>query len=196
MLSRAFRSRAIDERRPREKVLRYADAVSGANPMHVVKPFYLQARAAAAAPFPPLATRPRCERRPAGMARSVAHDVAAAHGRAVQPARATAAVRSGAAPAARPPASHARCHRDWAPLGHICSGTGLAPWPHRHWDSAQRCHICSGTGLAPATSAPGLGSPLSHLRRDCAPLGRTCEGSGLAPGHICTGLGSAHACNP
>ena len=29
-------------------------------------------------------------------------------------------------------------------------------------------HICSGTRLAPATSAPGLGSPLPHLRRDSA----------------------------
>ena len=31
-----------------------------------------------------------------------------------------------------------------------------------------RCHICTGTGLTPATSAPGLGSPLPHLRRDWA----------------------------
>ena len=29
-------------------------------------------------------------------------------------------------------------------------------------------HICAGTGLIPPTSAPGLGSPLPHLRRDRA----------------------------
>ena len=28
-----------------------------------------------------------------------------------------------------------------------------------------RSHICGGTGLTPSTSAPGLGSPLPHLRR-------------------------------
>ena len=31
---------------------------------------------------------------------------------------------------------------------------------------APPAHICSGTGLTPATSAPGLGSFLPHLRRD------------------------------
>ena len=36
--------------------------------------------------------------------------------------------------------------RDWAHLGHFCTGTGLTP-----------AHICAGTGLTPATSAPGLG---------------------------------------
>jgi hypothetical protein len=30
------------------------------------------------------------------------------------------------------------------------------------------CHICTGTGLVRATSAPGVGSPLSRLRRDWA----------------------------
>jgi hypothetical protein len=33
---------------------------------------------------------------------------------------------------------------------------------------AHGCHICAGTGLTPATSAPGPGSPLPHLRRDWA----------------------------
>ena len=37
----------------------------------------------------------------------------------------------------------------------------------RGW--ARPSHICTGTGLAPPTSAPGLGSPLSHLHRDWAP---------------------------
>jgi hypothetical protein len=36
--------------------------------------------------------------------------------------------------------------RDWAHLGHFCTGTWLTP-----------AHICAGTGLTPATSAPGLG---------------------------------------
>ena len=40
--------------------------------------------------------------------------------------------------------------------------------PHLHWDWARPGHICTGTGLAPATSAPGPGSPLPHLRRDPA----------------------------
>ena len=31
-----------------------------------------------------------------------------------------------------------------------------------------RCHIRARTGLTPATSAPGLGPPLPHLRRDWA----------------------------
>jgi hypothetical protein len=39
-----------------------------------------------------------------------------------------------------------------------------ASLPHLHWDWARPCHICTGAGLAPATSAPGLGSPLPHLR--------------------------------
>jgi hypothetical protein len=38
--------------------------------------------------------------------------------------------------------------------------------PHLHRDWAHPCHICTGTGLAPVTSAPGLGSPVPHLRRD------------------------------
>jgi hypothetical protein len=41
------------------------------------------------------------------------------------------------------------------------------------------CHICTGTGLTPATSAPGLGAPLPHLRRDWA---HAC--------HVCTGTAS------
>ena len=46
-------------------------------------------------------------------------------------------------------------------------GKELAPTDRmiRHHDP---CHICTGTGLTPATSAPGLGSPLPHLRRDCS----------------------------
>jgi hypothetical protein len=72
------------------------------------------------------------------------------------------------------------------------SATGLgSPRTHLHWDfagpclphlrrdCAHACHICAGTGLTPATSAlglasppatsaPGLGSRLPHLRRDWA----------------------------
>ena len=43
--------------------------------------------------------------------------------------------------------------------------------------------ICAGTGLTPATSAPGLGSPLPHLRRDWA-----------HPAHICSSAGAGRAC--
>ena len=41
-----------------------------------------------------------------------------------------------------------------------------------------RSHICAGTGLNQATSAPGLGSPLPHLRRDWGSAG-----SGGVPEH-------------
>ena len=37
--------------------------------------------------------------------------------------------------------------------------------PHLHRDRARPACICTGTGLAAATSAPGPGSPLPHLRR-------------------------------
>jgi hypothetical protein len=51
-------------------------------------------------------------------------------------------------------------------------------------------HICTGTGLIPATSAPGLGSPLPHLRRDWAhPLPHLCTGTGLTPAHLCRDWG-------
>ncbi len=53
--------------------------------------------------------------------------------------------------------------------GPLCEGAAR-PCPHLHRDWARRCHMCAGTGLTPATSAPGLGSPLPHLRR---PGGRT-----------------------
>ena len=56
-------------------------------------------------------------------------------------------------------------------------------------------HIGTGTGLTLATSAPGLGSPLSHLRRDWArPPAHVCTGTGLAPAHICAGTGRYHGC--
>jgi hypothetical protein len=51
-----------------------------------------------------------------------------------------------------------------------------------HGDWARPCHICAETWLTPATSAPGLGSPLPHLRRDWA-----------HPCHICAGIGLAHS---
>jgi hypothetical protein len=55
---------------------------------------------------------------------------------------------------------------------HICTGTGLgSPLPHLRRDWARRCHICAGTGLAAVTSAPGLGSPLSHSRAVVASVG-------------------------
>jgi hypothetical protein len=53
---------------------------------------------------------------------------------------------------------------------------------------AQPSHICTGTGLTPATSAPGLGSALPHLRRDWAHPATSAPGLG-SPNHICTGTG-------
>jgi hypothetical protein len=42
-------------------------------------------------------------------------------------------------------------------------------WARRTASAAERgLHTCATTGLTPATSAPGLGSPLPHLRRDWA----------------------------
>jgi hypothetical protein len=52
------------------------------------------------------------------------------------------------------------------------------------------CHICAGTGLAAATSAPGPGSPLPHLRRDRARRCHICAGTGLAAATSAPGLGS------
>ena len=40
--------------------------------------------------------------------------------------------------------------------------------PGRPPREVTRCHICARTGLAAAASAPGMGSPLSHLRQDRA----------------------------
>ena len=47
-------------------------------------------------------------------------------------------------------------HPQWSVNGRLGS---LLPHLRRDW--AHPCHICAGTGLTPATSAPGLGSPLS-----------------------------------
>jgi hypothetical protein len=52
------------------------------------------------------------------------------------------------------------------------------------------CHICAGTGLNSATSAPGLGSTLPHLRRDWAQLCHICTGTGLNSATSAPGLGS------
>jgi hypothetical protein len=100
------------------------------------------------------------------------------------------------APGLGSPLPHLR--RDCAHRFHICAATGLTPAA-----SAPRlgspCHICTGTGLTPAasatglgsplsTSAPGLGSPLPHLRRDWARRSHICTATGLTA-HICTGTG-------
>jgi hypothetical protein len=47
------------------------------------------------------------------------------------------------------------------------------------WRGVCEHHICAGTGLTAATSAPGLRSPLPHLRRDCAHRCHICAGTGL-----------------
>jgi hypothetical protein len=59
--------------------------------------------------------------------------------------------------------------------------------------SLHPCHICAGTGLTPATSAPGLGSSLPHLRRDWAHSCHICTGTGLTPAASAPGLGSPPA---
>ena len=51
-------------------------------------------------------------------------------------------------------------------------------------------HICAGTGLTPPTSAPGLGSPLPHLRQDWAHPSHICAGTGLTAPTSAPGLGS------
>ncbi len=61
-------------------------------------------------------------------------------------------------------------HRDrGSPLPHPHRDQG-SPLPHPHWDGAHCCHICTGDWAhccraRPATSSPGLGSPVPHLRR-------------------------------
>ena len=48
-------------------------------------------------------------------------------------------------------------------------------------------HICAGAGLTAATSAPGLGPSLPHLRRDWGSLLRHLHRTRAHPAHICTG---------
>ena len=60
--------------------------------------------------------------------------------------------------------------RAWARTDGFWGAEGSAPvlgspHPHLSRDWAQPGHICAGTRLTPATSAPGLGSRLPHLRR-------------------------------
>jgi hypothetical protein len=52
-------------------------------------------------------------------------------------------------------------------------------------DRARRRHIRAGTGLAAATSVPGPGSPLPHLRRECARRCHICTGTALT-GRMCS----------
>jgi hypothetical protein len=58
-----------------------------------------------------------------------------------------------------------------------------------HWDSAHPCDICARSRTTAATSAPGLGSPLPHLRRDWAHPCHICTGTGLAPATSAPGVG-------
>ncbi len=59
------------------------------------------------------------------------------------------------------------------------------------WFRGNPCHICIGTRLTSATSAPGLGSPLPHLRRDWAHPCHICAGTGLTAATSAPGLGWA-----
>ena len=80
-------------------------------------------------------------------------------------------------------------------MGALAAGAPQPPVDSRR--EAHPSHICAGTGLTPATSAPGLGSPLPHLRRDrashlhedCARPAHICTGTGLGPAKSAPGLG-------
>ena len=101
------------------------------------------------------------------------------------------------------PHLHTHLRRTWAGRCHICTRT----WrilPHQHWVWAHPCHIGARTRLISATSTPGPGSPMPHLRGGWAhrtPPFHICAGTRLAPansaldrvhpGHISTGL---HRC--
>ena len=66
------------------------------------------------------------------------------------------------------------CHAEVSPSlrsAPLCAHQCVPPAarPSRSIKRAHPCHICAETGLTPATSAPGLGSPLPHLRRDSVP---------------------------
>ncbi len=61
-----------------------------------------------------------------------------------------------------------------------------------YWDSRVRLAPTL-PQLRPATSAPGLRSPLPHLRRDCAHPCHICTGTGLTPATSAPGLRSPFA---
>jgi hypothetical protein len=54
----------------------------------------------------------------------------------------------------------------------------------------QSAALCAGTCLTAATSAPGLASPLPHLRRDLPHPCLVSAGTGLTPATFAPGLGS------
>ena len=73
---------------------------------------------------------------------------------------------------------------------HICTGTGLAPRPHLHWDWTHACHICTADItdklVASATRADCASSPaVSH-----AP--RTRLARGIPSWHSVAGAGPRH----
>ena len=74
-----------------------------------------------------------------------------------------ASLKKAPCPAPSPRARACVCARVCAPR--IPCHSFAAP-AHRPPVGSARGHICAGTGLTPATSAPGPGSPLPHLRRD------------------------------
>jgi hypothetical protein len=86
-------------------------------------------------------------------------------------------------------------------IASVCSPVCLFAWP---WVGSPavstRCvrvacrgahpsHICPRTRLGPATSAPGLGSPLTHLHRDWPQPLQHLHGTGLGPATSAPGLG-------
>jgi hypothetical protein len=85
-------------------------------------------------------------------------------------------------------ASVSHLHKDLAHPSNILAGTGHIPatsaggWAHT-------CHISTGSRLTPATSAPGLGLFVPHLRRDWAHPYPHLPQNLSQPCRICTGTG-------
>jgi hypothetical protein len=90
-------------------------------------------------------------------------------------------------------------HRHWA---HLCphlhrDRAHLCPHLHREWAHPSQIHLHRDRALTHSKSAPGLGSPLTHLRRDrahhmhrdWAQPAHICTGTGLTCAHICTETG-------
>jgi hypothetical protein len=145
-------------------------------------------------PPPPSPSPPRSRRGPVPHKPSL--------GRACVPYRVRPADLAGADPCVdRGGAAHGllagpptRCPRGAHAVSTRCNSAPQADWrrshrrPCGHTGCRTGCGRCC-TGLAPATSAPGLGSPLPHLRRDWAHPSHIRAGTGLTPPTSAPGLG-------
>jgi hypothetical protein len=80
---------------------------------------------------------------------------------------------------------------------HCTAALAVCTWPKfTVCEALMLACTSSRTGFAPATSAPGLGSPLPHLRRDWAHACHIYAGTGLAPATSAPGLGCPVASAP